>query len=173
MFLKLGDFVPGQAADDNLAFVKLIVAAVYALFGMATLAMCFDLMQEEIIAKFTWLGKKLGIIDSEVPTDETNISKNRKDFADNNDPINPKDKEDVADRLKRDRNNDKFIRDQDDHNKTNYINSPTTFNSPAPSYEAAAAGTGATGSKTIGNINGDANRHFKSAYLYNVVQRQQ
>jgi hypothetical protein len=31
---------------------------------MATLAMCFDLMQEEIIAKFTWVGKKLGIVDN-------------------------------------------------------------------------------------------------------------
>lgn len=37
---------------------------------MAILAMCFDLMQEEIIAKFTWLGKKLGIIDKEADDEE-------------------------------------------------------------------------------------------------------
>ena len=32
---------------------------------MAILAMCFDLMQEEIVAKFRWIGRKLGIIDKE------------------------------------------------------------------------------------------------------------
>lgn len=39
---------------------------------MAILAMCFNLMQEEIIAKFTWLGKKLGLIElEEEMTDES------------------------------------------------------------------------------------------------------
>jgi hypothetical protein len=42
-----------------------LIGAVYALFGIAILAMCFDLMQEEIIAKFTWLGKKIGIIEKD------------------------------------------------------------------------------------------------------------
>jgi hypothetical protein len=32
---------------------------------MAILAMCFDLMQEEIVAKFRWLGRKFGIIENE------------------------------------------------------------------------------------------------------------
>jgi len=32
---------------------------------MAILAMCFDLMQEEIVAKFRWIGRKIGIIDKE------------------------------------------------------------------------------------------------------------
>ena len=30
---------------------------------MAILAMCFDLMQEEIVAKFRWLGTKIGIVE--------------------------------------------------------------------------------------------------------------
>jgi hypothetical protein len=30
---------------------------------MAILAMCFDLMQEEIISKFRWIGTKMGIIE--------------------------------------------------------------------------------------------------------------
>jgi hypothetical protein len=30
---------------------------------MAILAMCFDLMQEEIVAKFRWIGTKIGIIE--------------------------------------------------------------------------------------------------------------
>lgn len=32
---------------------------------MAILAMCFDLMQEEIVAKFRWLGTKFGIIEED------------------------------------------------------------------------------------------------------------
>jgi hypothetical protein len=57
--------VPGQNKSDSLASLKLLIGAVYALFGIAILAMCFDLMQEEIIAKFTWLGKKIGIIEKD------------------------------------------------------------------------------------------------------------
>jgi hypothetical protein len=63
--LGFGDYVPGQNTADPLATLKLLIGAVYALFGIAILAMCFDLMQEEIIAKFTWLGKKIGIMDKD------------------------------------------------------------------------------------------------------------
>lgn len=39
---------------------------------MAILAMCFDLMQEEIVAKFRWIGTKIGIVESpEENFDET------------------------------------------------------------------------------------------------------
>jgi hypothetical protein len=40
---------------------------------MAILAMCFDLMQEEIVAKFRWIGTKIGVIDKheEKPLDQT------------------------------------------------------------------------------------------------------
>ena len=30
---------------------------------MAILAMCFDLMQDEIVAKFYWIGTKIGIVE--------------------------------------------------------------------------------------------------------------
>ena len=41
---------------------------------MAILAMCFDLMQEEIVAKFRWLGRKIGIVEKdEEVEDETSI----------------------------------------------------------------------------------------------------
>ncbi len=63
--IGFGDFVPGQKEDDPNSGVKLVCGAIYVLFGMAILAMCFDLMQEEIIAKFTWLGKKIGIVDKD------------------------------------------------------------------------------------------------------------
>lgn len=57
--------MPGQRKDDPKAGAKLIVGAIYVLFGMAILAMCFDLMQEEIVAKFRWLGRKIGIIEND------------------------------------------------------------------------------------------------------------
>ncbi|CAF1106217.1 unnamed protein product [Adineta steineri] len=63
--IGFGDFVPGQRKDDPHASAKLILGAIYVLFGMAILAMCFDLMQEEIVAKFRWLGTKVGIIEKE------------------------------------------------------------------------------------------------------------
>ncbi|CAF0871027.1 unnamed protein product [Adineta ricciae] len=63
--IGFGDFVPGQQNDDPNAGAKLILGAIYVLFGMAILAMCFDLMQEEIVAKFRWIGTKVGIIEKE------------------------------------------------------------------------------------------------------------
>ncbi|RNA30940.1 T family of potassium channels 7-like [Brachionus plicatilis] len=69
--IGFGDYVPGQKEDDQNATFKLITGCIYLLIGMAILAMCFDLMQEEIIAKFTWLGKKLGIVDKEEDEEET------------------------------------------------------------------------------------------------------
>ena len=39
---------------------------------MAILAMCFDLMQEEIVAKFRWLGRKVGIVEEKSIDGDTN-----------------------------------------------------------------------------------------------------
>lgn len=43
----------------------MIIGSTYLLVGMAILAMCFDLMQEEIVAKFRWIGRKMGLVDKE------------------------------------------------------------------------------------------------------------
>jgi hypothetical protein len=54
---------------------------------MAILAMCFDLMQEELIAKFRWIGTKIGIIDKQNQNnDQTN--QNNDQINQNNDQIN-------------------------------------------------------------------------------------
>ncbi|CAF1434785.1 unnamed protein product [Adineta ricciae] len=71
--IGFGDFVPGQQKGDPV--YKLILGSVYVLFGMAILAMCFDLMQEEIVAKFRWIGRKLGILDKE--GDESSTSNDK------------------------------------------------------------------------------------------------
>jgi hypothetical protein len=48
---------------------------------MAILAMCFDLMQEEIVAKFRWIGRKMGIVEKE---EELAINQNDKTLNNNN-----------------------------------------------------------------------------------------
>ena len=46
----------------------------YILVGMAIIAMSFDLMQDEIISKFTWLGTKMGMTDP--PVEPSNHNSN-------------------------------------------------------------------------------------------------
>jgi hypothetical protein len=78
--------VPGQQKDEPHADLKLIAGAVYVFFGMAILAMCFDLMQEEIVAKFRWIGTKIGIVEKP----EENIDqkdKNNPSIIDPNAPM--------------------------------------------------------------------------------------
>jgi len=41
----------------------MVLCALYLLVGLALLAMCFDLMQEEVRRKFRALGAKLGLFD--------------------------------------------------------------------------------------------------------------
>lgn len=77
--IGFGDFVPGQKENDSEAGLKLILGAVYILFGISIIGMCFDLMQEEIIAKFTWLGKKLGIVDA---NSEENMAEETEEIPD-------------------------------------------------------------------------------------------
>ena len=49
-----------QGETSELTF-KLIVCGFYLFFGLALLAMCMDLMKEEVRANFLWLGKKVGL----------------------------------------------------------------------------------------------------------------
>ncbi|KAH3836615.1 TWiK family of potassium channels protein 7-like [Dreissena polymorpha] len=63
--IGFGDVVPGTDFDSPQASAQLILGAIYVLFGMAILSMCFALMQDEIIAKCTWIGQKLGIVEKE------------------------------------------------------------------------------------------------------------
>nr|CAD2146824.1 unnamed protein product [Meloidogyne enterolobii] len=59
--IGFGDIVPGQSLDEG-SQEKLIVCALYLLFGMALIAMCFKLMQDDVVQKARWLGQKIGII---------------------------------------------------------------------------------------------------------------
>ena len=43
----------------------MIIGYVYIILGLCLLAMTFDLMQQEIIVKFVWLGQKIGLVGKE------------------------------------------------------------------------------------------------------------
>ncbi|VIO92364.1 Uncharacterized protein BM_BM11494 [Brugia malayi] len=59
--IGFGDIVPGQSLGEG-SQEKLIVCALYLLFGMALIAMCFKLMQDDVVQKARWLGHKIGIL---------------------------------------------------------------------------------------------------------------
>lgn len=63
--IGFGDVTPGRDFSDPTANAKLIMGTLYSLFGMAILSMCFTLMQEEMLAKFTWIGRKLGVVEKD------------------------------------------------------------------------------------------------------------
>jgi len=60
--IGFGDYVPGTSlhADSQ---GKMVLCALYLLVGLALLAMCFDLMQEEVRRKFRALGTKIGLFE--------------------------------------------------------------------------------------------------------------
>ena len=59
--IGFGDFVPGTSVDSE-SQEKLVSVALYLIFGLSLIAMCFDLMQEEARAKCRALGRKMGIL---------------------------------------------------------------------------------------------------------------
>ncbi|XP_060596751.1 TWiK family of potassium channels protein 7-like [Ruditapes philippinarum] len=63
--IGFGDVTPGRDFTDPAANARLIIGTIYSIFGMAILSMCFTLMQEEMTAKFLWIGKKMGVVEDE------------------------------------------------------------------------------------------------------------
>ncbi|XP_045172126.2 uncharacterized protein LOC123534111 [Mercenaria mercenaria] len=64
--IGFGDVVPGMSQTDWDQQEKLVSCALYLVFGLSLIAMCFNLVQEDVKAKCKWLGMKLGIIDKPV-----------------------------------------------------------------------------------------------------------
>ncbi|XP_003376845.1 Ion channel family protein [Trichinella spiralis] len=56
-----GDMVPGKSLDSG-SEEKLIICSLYLLFGMALIAMCFKLMQDDVVEKTRWLGERIGLL---------------------------------------------------------------------------------------------------------------
>jgi len=62
--IGFGDFVPAQNVKENVE-VSIALCSLYLLFGIALLAMSFNLVQEEVINSVKSVAKRLGIIKDE------------------------------------------------------------------------------------------------------------
>ncbi|KAL3308751.1 hypothetical protein Ciccas_012712 [Cichlidogyrus casuarinus] len=61
-----GDLVPGMGRfHEPETVTELIIGAIYCVFGLSLLSMCFTLVQCELIRKFSWIGQKFGFQISE------------------------------------------------------------------------------------------------------------
>ncbi|XP_067015281.2 uncharacterized protein galene [Anabrus simplex] len=60
--IGFGDFVPAQHVKNDDGKVSIALCSLYLLFGIALLAMSFNLVQEEVIGNVKAVAKRLGII---------------------------------------------------------------------------------------------------------------
>lgn len=63
--IGFGDYVPGMSFNEGESQEKLLCCAVYLLLGLSFLAMCFDLIQQEVVHKCRRLGACIGLIEPE------------------------------------------------------------------------------------------------------------
>lgn len=66
--IGFGDFVPAQRVKTN-AEISIALCSLYLLFGIALLAMSFNLVQEEVISSVRAVARRLGIIKAD-PEDD-------------------------------------------------------------------------------------------------------
>lgn len=64
MHTGFGDFVPAQGAKEN-PELSIAFCSLYLLFGIALLAMSFNLVQEEVITNVKNVARQLGILKEE------------------------------------------------------------------------------------------------------------
>ncbi|VDD77628.1 unnamed protein product [Mesocestoides corti] len=63
--IGFGDLFPGKGRlDQPDTIYELLTSALYCVFGLALLSMCFELMKDEFIAKIRWIGQSLRILGS-------------------------------------------------------------------------------------------------------------
>nr|XP_037268536.1 potassium channel subfamily K member 18-like [Rhipicephalus microplus] len=69
--IGFGDLVPGDTVvSDSGSQEKLVICSLYLLVGLALIAMCFNLVQEEVVLKIRALGRRFGMVnDSDVDSD--------------------------------------------------------------------------------------------------------
>ena len=61
--IGFGDLVPNQQSQDGES--RLALCSLYLLFGIAMIAMSFNLVQEQVINNVKTLGRQLGILKDE------------------------------------------------------------------------------------------------------------
>ncbi|VDM02939.1 unnamed protein product [Schistocephalus solidus] len=61
--IGFGDLVPGNGRfEQSKTITELLLGAMYCIVGLALLSMCFELMKEELVNKFRWIGSLLHLI---------------------------------------------------------------------------------------------------------------
>jgi Ion channel. len=68
--IGFGDFVPAKRVQDMDAEVSIALCSLYLLFGIALLAMSFNLVQEEVINNVKSVAKRLGIVKDDTEEDD-------------------------------------------------------------------------------------------------------
>lgn len=68
--IGFGDFVPAQRVNKKNAEVSIALCSLYLLFGIALLAMSFNLVQEEVISNVKSVARHLGIIKDDEDEDD-------------------------------------------------------------------------------------------------------
>lgn len=68
--IGFGDMVPGTAVLSEDAQLALGLCSLYLLFGMALLAMSFNLVQEEVTKSMTSIGRRIGILSEDDDDDD-------------------------------------------------------------------------------------------------------
>ena len=63
--IGFGDIVPGTDMKKWASHEKLVLCVLWLAFGLSLIAMCFNLMQEEVKDKCKWIGQKLGLLPDE------------------------------------------------------------------------------------------------------------
>lgn len=64
--IGFGDLVPGSnvlSTETHEGQYKLVLCCLYLVIGLAVIAMSFNLVQHEVVARFRKLGQGLGILD--------------------------------------------------------------------------------------------------------------
>ncbi|CDW57631.1 TWiK family of potassium channels protein 7 [Trichuris trichiura] len=79
--IGFGDMVPGKSLDSG-SQEKLIICSLYLLFGMALIAMCFKLMQDDVVEKTRWLGERIGLLVRQDPyfEEESDLDEEEEDI---------------------------------------------------------------------------------------------
>ncbi|XP_064460216.1 TWiK family of potassium channels protein 7-like isoform X1 [Ornithodoros turicata] len=69
--IGFGDLVPGDnVVSDSGSQEKLVICSLYLLTGLALIAMCFNLVQEEVVHKIRTVGQRLGMISDSEDSDD-------------------------------------------------------------------------------------------------------
>ena len=73
--IGFGDYVPGDSIQSESGEIQLsfIFCSMYLMLGMALIAMCFNLMQEEVVASIRAMGKRCGLVKDEEDVDVDDV----------------------------------------------------------------------------------------------------